>query len=159
MGNRPTTAPANHVEEQEEQQADDYTLYLEEQLEEQYGENQELRKRVEKLEEQNLELRRAASTVPILEEQLRELQRKISCYETMMIFKDSPERELREYMFKLSYELETLRQQEAGMGESAQKVEKGMSKFEATQTTIVRQLSEAESRDEHEEEDDDEKYL
>ncbi|CAD8067489.1 unnamed protein product [Paramecium sonneborni] len=65
--------------------------------------------KIDKLENQNVEYRVIADRIPFLEEKLQDMRSKISAYETLIIFKDSPDVELRKHFFALSQELEQLK--------------------------------------------------
>ncbi|CAK73859.1 unnamed protein product (macronuclear) [Paramecium tetraurelia] len=138
---------------------------LEEEIEELYDINSNMREKIDKLEKQNVEYRLIAERVPFLEEQLQDMRSKISAYESLIIFKDSPDNELRKHIFALTQELEKLKSNNNHLEnyeeENQTKFNINQSKFQNTETTFIQQLSQAESDNENkgDDEDDDDKYF
>ncbi|CAD8068292.1 unnamed protein product [Paramecium sonneborni] len=137
---------------------------LEEEIEELYDINYNLREKIDKLEKQNVEYRIIADRVPFLEEQLQDMRSKISAYESLIIFKDSPDVELRKHIFALTQELEKLKNNQHNdhyEDENQNKFNNNQSKFQNTETTFIQQLSQAESDSDNknDDDDDDDKYF
>ncbi|CAD8163766.1 unnamed protein product [Paramecium pentaurelia] len=141
---------------------------LEEEIEELYEINSNMRDKIDKLEKQNVEYRLIAERVPFLEEQLQDMRQKISAYESLIIFKESPDNELRKHIFALTLELEKLKSSnnnhlENYEEENQTKFNINQSKFQNTETTFIQQLSQVESDNENKQDndndDDDDKYF
>ncbi|CAD8148870.1 unnamed protein product [Paramecium octaurelia] len=146
----------NIILEQQKQQ-------LEEEIEELYEINSNNREKIDSLEKQNVEYRNIADQVPFLEEQLQDMRSKISAYESLIIFKDSPAEELRKHICALTQELQRLKINDSNVEnyeavDNQTKFNKNQSKFQNTETTFMQQLSQAESDNENKDDDDD-KYF
>ncbi|CAK93294.1 unnamed protein product (macronuclear) [Paramecium tetraurelia] len=164
-GIRPQTASMNPNNTLQQDSQNDYSesniileqqnQELEEEIEELYEINSNNREKIDGLEKQNVEYRNIADQVPFLEEQLQDMRSKISAYESLIIFKDSPGEELRKHINALTQELQRLKCNDSNF-ENYEAVDNqiNQSKFQNTQTTFIQQLPQAESDNENKEDDD-----